>query len=150
MVVVNGWTIYRYNLFSEQVRLLADKVERQKRARPAGPPTGHAKLLAAIRKLTTEVIPADPGGNQFRQGKTLGGKHTHWRRAKFGNGRYRLFFQYSSEAKIIIYAWVNDEQTLRTRGAKNDAYAVFKTMLGKGDPPDSWDDLAKAMGLVAN
>ena len=31
----------------------------------------------------------------------------HWLRAKFGGGRFRLFFGYSSSAKIIIYAWVN-------------------------------------------
>ncbi|MGX1321805.1 hypothetical protein AB7M17_005258 [Bradyrhizobium sp. USDA 377] len=46
--------------------------------------------------------------------------------------------------KVIIFSWVNDEQTLRTRGAKSDAYAVFKRMLDDGNPPDSWDVLFAA------
>lgn len=57
---------------------------------------------------------------------------------------FRLFFRYSTSAKIIIFAWVNDETTLRTYGAKSDAYAVFRKMLDKGNPPDSWEALLKA------
>ena len=40
--------------------------------------------------------------------------------------------------------------TLRTYGGKRDAYAVFKAMLDKGNPPDSWSDLAKAVGVGAD
>ena len=36
------------------------------------------------------------------------------------------------------------ETTLRTYGAKSDAYAVFRKMLDKGNPPDSWDALLTA------
>ena len=46
---------------------------------------------------------------------------------------------------MIIFAWVNDETTLRTYGSKTDAYAVFKGMLDKGDPPDDWATLLKAV-----
>jgi toxin YhaV len=49
-----------------------------------------------------------------------------------------LFFRYSTSAKIIVFAWVNDETTLRTYGAKSDAYTVFRKMLDKGNPPDDW------------
>ncbi|WP_082766388.1 type II toxin-antitoxin system YhaV family toxin [Paramesorhizobium deserti] len=61
-----------------------------------------------------------------------------------GNGRFRLFFRYDTSAKIIIFAWVNDETTLRTYGAKTDAYKVFKGMLDDGNPPDDWAALHKA------
>lgn len=44
-------------------------------------------------------------------------------------------------AKIIIFAWVNDQDTLRTYGAKNHAYAVFRDMLDKGNPPNDWEAL---------
>jgi toxin YhaV len=54
----------------------------------------------------------------------------------FFDGRYRLFFRYSTSAKAIVFAWVNDEETLRTYGRKTDAYAVFNGMLGKNRPPD--------------
>jgi toxin YhaV len=41
----------------------------------------------------------------------------------------------------LIYAWVNDQQTLRTFGSRNEAYAVFAAMLKNGNPPDDWQSL---------
>jgi toxin YhaV len=64
-------------------------------------------------------------------------------RAKFGNGRFRLYFRYDTGARIIIFAWVNDETTLRTYGVKTDAYKVFKGMLNGGNPPDDRASLDK-------
>jgi toxin YhaV len=55
-----------------------------------------------------------------------------------------LFFRYSSSAKVIVFAWVNDETTLRTYGAKSDVYAVFRKMLDGGNPPDDWAALIAA------
>jgi len=77
-------------------------------------------------------------------GGTLGDANRHWFREKFGNGRFRLFFRFDSKAKIIVYAWVNDANTLREYGAKSDAYAVFSRMLTDGNPPDGWDALVAA------
>ncbi|KXV79940.1 toxin, partial [Acetobacter malorum] len=74
---------------------------------------------------------------------TLGKAHKHWFRAKFGNGRFRLFFRYDSATKVIIFAWVNDNNSLRTYGAKTDAYKVFQGMLEGGNPPDGWTELSK-------
>ena len=100
-------------------------------------PDRERKLLAALRRLVFETIPQDPSRPDYRQGGTLGDDRKHWFRAKFGAGRFRLFFRYSTRAKIIVFAWVNDEATLRTYGARSDAYAVFRKMLDKGDPPDA-------------
>lgn len=47
-------------------------------------------------------------------------------------------------ARVIVYAWVNDEQTLRSSGSKSDPYAVFEKMLGRGNPPDDWNALVLA------
>lgn len=144
-LTVNGWTLYAHPLFLEQLEKLTLAVERAREKDPDGyASTANAKLLAALRKLMFEVIPIDPARPEFRQGGTLGPARKHWFRAKFGNGRFRLFFRYSTAAKIIILAWVNDSDTLRTYGAKTDAYAVFKTMLDKGNPPEDWDALLKA------
>lgn len=144
-LTVNGWTLYAHPLFLGQLEKLTLAVERAREKDPDGyASTANAKLLAALRKLMFEVIPIDPARPEFRQGGTLGPARKHWFRAKFGNGRFRLFFRYSTAAKIIILAWVNDSDTLRTYGAKTDAYAVFKTMLDKGNPPEDWDALLKA------
>jgi toxin YhaV len=146
MAVVNGWTLYEHPLFAAQRDRLLAAVEKRRAKDPDGwRQSPEVKLLAAITRLTLEIIPADPAAAQFRQGGTLGGSRRHWFRAKFGNGRYRLFFQFSSAARVIVYAWVNDAETLRAYGGKRDAYAVFKAMLDKGDPPDSWADLLRAV-----
>jgi toxin YhaV len=100
--------------------------------------------LAAIYKIAFEQIPQDPTINRYRQGSTLGEKLKHWFREKFGNGRFRLFFRYDSKSKVIIYAWVNDSQTLRQYGSKSDAYVVFAGMLKNGNPPDTWELLKRA------
>ncbi len=146
MITVSGWTLYAHPLFLDQLERLTIAVERAKAKDAAAyTSTTNAKLLAAMRKLMFEVIPIDPTRPEFRQGGTLGPSRKHWFRAKFGSGRFRLFFRYSSSAKIIIYAWVNDANTLRSYGSKTDAYAVFKLMLDKGNPPEDWDVLIKAV-----
>jgi toxin YhaV len=138
------WTVYAHPLFLDQLRRLTDLVEEARRRDPSGyRQTAEAKLLTQLRRLVTTVIPEEPARPEYRQGGTLGREHKHWFRAKFGAGRYRLFFRYSTIARIIVYAWVNDSQTLRTYGSKTDAYAVFRTMLDRGNPPGTWDRLVK-------
>ena len=145
MLAVNGWQLFAHPLFLDQLDKLAGAVERARTKDPRGwRKSANAKLLAALRQLVFETIPQDPTRAEYRQGGTLGDARKHWFRAKFGNGRFRLFFRYSTSAKVIIFAWVNDETTLRTYGAKSDAYAVFRKMLDKGNPPDSLDALLKA------
>jgi len=140
-----GWTILAHPLLLDQLERLTAAVEKARRADPAGyGATANAKLLTVLRRLIFETIPADPTRSDYRQGDTLGREHKHWFRAKFGNGRFRLFFRYDSRSRVIIYSWVNDEQTLRTRGARTDAYRVFKGMLDKGNPPDDWETLRSA------
>jgi toxin YhaV len=145
MLTINGWTILAHPLFLDQLEKLTDAVEALKARKPDEyQKNASTKLLAALNKLVFQTIPADPTASVYRQGFTLGEAHKHWLRAKFGNGRFRLFFRYDSTAKIIIFAWVNDETTLRTYGAKSDAYKVFKGMLEDGNPPDDWAALRKA------
>ena len=151
MLAVNGWQLFAHPLFLDQLDKLAAAVERARTKDPRGwRKSANAKLLAVLRQLVFETVPQDPTRAEYRQGSTLGDARKHWFRAKFGNGRFRLFFRYSTSAKVIIFAWVNDEATLRTYGAKSDAYAMFRKMLDKGNPPDSWEALlAAASGASA-
>jgi Toxin with endonuclease activity, of toxin-antitoxin system len=89
---------------------------------PPGPSRTTCKVLRAtptraLSHLIMEAVPADPGRDEFRQGNTLGTAYRHWRRAKIGR-RFRLFFRYDSRSKVIVYAWVNDENTLGTTKAR--------------------------------
>ena len=150
IVTVNGWSLYAHPVFIDQFQTLLVAVEELQKNDPNGyRDKKKTKLLAAIFKMAFEVIPHDPANRAFWLGNTLGTEYRHWHRGKFFEGRYRLFFRYSLAAKIIVLAWVNDEDTLRTYGSKSDAYAVFKKMLDKNRPPDGWETLLnEAKGAV--
>ena len=140
-LVVNGWTLFAHTLFLDQIAELAEKVAALKAANPVSYRSKNAtKRLAAIYKLIIEEIPSDPADPKFRQGNTLGDEHRHWFRAKFFQ-QYRLFFRFHAESRIIIFAWVNDDTTLRAYDSRTDAYRVFKGMLEDGNPPGDWKAL---------
>jgi len=140
-LVVNGWTIFAHPLFLDQLELLIQQVEafRQKDAVNFVKKNA-TKRLAAIAKLAFEVIPQDPARAEYRQGNTLGEDHKHWFRVKFFQ-QYRLFFRYHAQSNVIVFAWVNDEDTKRAYDSGDDAYRVFRKMLECGHPPDDWEQL---------
>jgi toxin YhaV len=141
----HSWRLYAHPLFLDQLERLLGIVDRAKRSDPQGwRGKADARLLAALRGLVLDRIPRDPLAPEFRQGNTLGPAHRHWFRARFGGNRFRLFFRADSRAKVIVYAWVNDRDTLRKAGAETDPYAVFARMLARGNPPADWPALLAA------
>lgn len=142
--MAQGWTLAFHPCLLDQVeRLVAAAEEEVKRAGRSGAnrPGPNQKLLAHVLDLMFEAIPRDPNAAEYRLGQTLGREHAHWRRGKTGGGRCRLFFRFRSDARIIVFAWINDEQSLSTYGSATDAYRVFADGLARGAPPDDWDAL---------
>jgi toxin YhaV len=140
-VLVHGWHLFAHPLFLAQVQTLSQQVETLQRKDPVGYVNKNAtKRLSAITQLAFDTIPQDPTRSEYRQGNTLGGQHKHWFRAKFFQ-QYRLFFRYHAGSKVIVFAWVNDDQTKRAFEISDDAYRVFRKMLESGHPPDDWDQL---------
>jgi len=138
-----GWRLFVHPLFQAQLERLAKRVEKLASSDPDGYSSHPAtKMLATINHYIRDAIPRDPNGPEFRQGNTLGPDNRHWFRAKF-HGRYRLFYRFSTKQKVIVYAWVNDESTLRKSGSKTDPYVVFKTMLESREPPNSFAELLR-------
>ena len=147
---IHGWTVFAHPLFMAQVEALAQEVEALKQKDPAGYVKKNAtKRLAAIAKLAFDVIPQDPSRAEYRQGATLGADRKHWFRVKFFQ-QYRLFFRYHAGARVIVYAWVNDDDTKRTYESSDDAYRVFRKMLESGHPPDDWDQLLSQAELAGH
>jgi len=137
----NGWRQFRHAEFRRALDGLAAEVERLARQLPADwHAHPKAKLLRRIVDLIEVEIALDPNAPEYARGNTLGSSHHHWRRARF-LGRFRLFFRFDSASRIIVYAWVNDENTLRKTGAQTDPYAVFRRRLDDGHPPDDWTSL---------
>lgn len=138
-LVIHGWTVFAHPLFLAQIEALAQQVETLKQKDPVGYVKKNAsKRLVAITKLAFDVIPQDSTRPEYRQGATLGEDHKHWFRARFFQ-QYRLFFRYHAPSKVIVYAWVNEEDTKRAYESSDDAYRVFRKMLESGHPPDDWD-----------
>jgi toxin YhaV len=148
-LVIHGWTVFAHPLFISQLETLALQVSTLKQKGPIGYVKKNAsKRLAAITKLAFDVIPQDPTRPEYRQGNTLGDEHKHWLRAKFFQ-QYRLFFRYHAPSKVIVFAWVNDEDTKQAYESSEDAYRVFRKMLESGHPPDDWSRLIdEAQGVA--
>jgi toxin YhaV len=140
----HGWHLLFHDCLSEQLQKLHAAAERAQQQDPQGfESNANVRLYKALSKLIFEAVPSDPNREEYRQGNTMGTAFRHWRRAKIGR-RFRLFFRFDSTTRIIIFAWVNDENTLRSSGSKNDPYAVFQRMLERGHPPDDWASLVSA------
>lgn len=122
----HGWTLLFHDCVVEQLRKLHQAARRAEHNSPQDfGSNANVKLFRALSQLMLEVIPGDPSRDEYRQGNTLGASHRHWRRAKIGR-RFRLFFRYDSRSRVIVFAWVNDEQTLRSSSSASDPYAVFE------------------------
>ena len=133
-LAIHGWTVFAHPLFMTQAEALVEQVEALKKKDPTGYVKKNAtKRLAAIARLAFDVIPQDPSRSEYRQRGTLGDDRKHWFRAKFFQ-QYRLFFRYHAAAKMIVYAWVNDDDTKRAYESSDDAYRVFRKMLESGHP----------------
>ena len=144
MIQRHGWALLFHACVSAQLQKLHAASERAKQQDPNGfDANANVRLFNALSRLILEAVPSDPNREEYRQGNTMGPAFRHWRRAKIGR-RFRLFFRFDSKSKIIIFAWVNDENTLRSSGSKSDPYAVFQRMLDKGHPPDDWAELVSA------
>lgn len=145
MLQRHGWRLFGHPLLLDQLDKLIVAAERARRSDPAGwQGNANVKLLATLRDLMLDRVPRDPLAAAFRQGNTLGPAHRHWLRARFGGNRFRLFFRAASASRTVVYAWVNDRDTLRKAGATTDPYAVFARMLAQGNPPDDWPELLAA------
>lgn len=145
-MLINGWQVFYYKAFAAALDELEAEVTRLATKDPKGY-KAHPKtrLLASVYEVITQRVPANPEDAQFRLGKTLGSAHKYWRRVKKGlPDRYRLFFRFASKpVRLIVYAWLNDEDTLRKVGAKTDVYAAFQRMLARGEVPGDIDALLK-------
>nr|WP_315230342.1 type II toxin-antitoxin system YhaV family toxin [uncultured Albidiferax sp.] len=140
----HSWNLLFHDCLIEQLQKLQAAAQRAQAQDPAGfASNANVKLFLALSQLMLETVPSDPNREEYRQGNTMGPAFRHWRRAKIGR-RFRLFFRFDSKTRIIIFAWVNDENTLRSSGSKSDPYAVFQKMLQRGNPPDDWAALVAA------
>tara|TARA_Y100000815_G_C13248291_1_gene464510 strand:+ start:456 stop:968 length:513 start_codon:yes stop_codon:yes gene_type:complete len=147
-----GWALYAHPVFLQRLKDIVAEVKRLMNADPDGFHHHPAyKFFEGVTGNILVTVPSNPAHPTFRQGGTLGRKYQHWFRVKKHNlpPRYRLFFQFRSAApRTIIYAWLNDESSIRREGARNDVYEVFRGMLDAGDMPSAYADLMRASSTL--
>lgn len=137
----HGWVVLTHPHFEDQYAKWKTQVQKLKSKKPESYlQSDVTKRFAALDRLAFSIIPQNPEDQRFLIGNTLGERNRAWRRAKFGQ-QYRLFFRFDSRSKVIILGWVNDSDSLRAYGAKDDAYLVFAKLLEDGNPPSAWNEL---------
>lgn len=138
-----GWILYLHPAFRVPYENLILEVSKLSGSDPENV-TKHpkAKILKRVNEIILEEIPSDPTHSRYLLGSTLGKDAQHWRRAKFLQ-RFRILFRFNSKLKIIVYVWLNDENTLRKSGSKTDPYSIFKKRLQAGNPPNEWEELLR-------
>jgi toxin YhaV len=140
----HGWNLLFHECLSEQLQKLHVASERAQQQYPQRfESSANVRLFAALSKLIFDAVPSDPNREEYRQGNTMGAAFRQWRRTNIGR-RFRLFFRFDSKTRIVIFAWVNDENTLRSSGSKSDPSNVFQHKLERGHPPDDWASLVAA------
>lgn len=118
MIQRHGWNLLFHECLSEQLQKLHAAAQRARQQDLQGfESNANVRLFAALSKLIFDAVPSDPNREEYRQFNTMGAAFRHWRRAKIGQ-RFRLFFRFDSKTRLIIFAWVNDENTLRSLGIK--------------------------------
>lgn len=144
-LVLNGWTFLGWPAFDARWIALIRAVTAQRKAnKNALARSAEATVLAAIVRVIRDRIARDPNAAEHRLRPPLGA----WRRVKF-LGRLRLFYRFSSTHRLVVLAWLNDENTLRKEGSSTDPYAVFAAMLARGEIPEDWSSLVGGASRMA-
>ena len=93
------------------------------------------KLAVRIRDAEDEIA-EDPDRRDY----LLRDELRKFRRYKKGLGRYRIIFCFSNHPPIILFLYLNTEDSLRKEGGRRDPYEEFKSLLRRGrvshDPTD--------------
>jgi toxin YhaV len=129
----HGWTVLfsepflsAYGDLSAKTRKLKHELSEEEYERHPD-----VKLFLTVRELTRDIIPSDPHHAGYR----LHGDLSKFRRTKGRGlpGRYRLFWVFSEQLKVIIFLYLNDSRSLRKEGDRSDPYRVFSGMVSRGE-----------------
>lgn len=137
-------TQYRQLLMRLQILLQNDP-----NAFPSHPDTKFFKQLRSRMDVAVadpeapEYLLGDVLAKQRYKGKPLGRGYGSWRRIKNGMpDRYRLFFQFLSADRELIFAWLNDQRSIRRDDDKmKDVYAMFAKLLASDSMPNAYKAL---------
>ena len=140
VLVRNGWKLFYHPVFGDRYAELLDRARVLKKRLGNDEFVRHpdVKLVAAVRRVVLEIIPENPNRPDFWLRDDL----AKFRRVKHYGlpDRYRLFYVFSEQQKVVIVLYLNESGTLRKDGAKTDPYEVFGEMLRSGRIGSDFDE----------
>lgn len=141
----HGWDILFGGTFNSQLVKLEEIAEKQKARLPTKQYVTHpsVKRLAAIVKLFSDVVPANPRSSEF----LLKDELKNYCRVKGHGlgGRVRLFyrlFEFDGK-KAIVFLWLGFP---RKSGDRKDCYTAFKKIVNRASVPNSADGVRLEIG----
>ncbi len=115
----HGWTLLFHDRVIEQLRGLQARAECAKQDDRQGC-EGYANLglFHTLSRLILEVVPSNPSRDAYVPDNMQGQIGGHWRRVEIGRS-FQLFFRYDSKARVIVFAWIHEEQALWSAVSKS-------------------------------
>lgn len=126
-----------HEIYFQRVRRLKERVKGLRAALSQEDFQRHetVKLAARVRRAELEIL-EDPNRPEY----LLRDELRKFRRYKRGLSRYRIIFCFSNDPPIVVFLYLNTEDSLRKEGARSDPYEEFKALLRRGavsgDPAD--------------
>ncbi|OGS04282.1 MAG: hypothetical protein A3G41_04105 [Elusimicrobia bacterium RIFCSPLOWO2_12_FULL_59_9] len=126
-----------HELYFQRIEQLKSRVRELKARLEPEEFKRHEAVKLAVRIRNAEIaIAQDPNRPEY----LLSDELRKFRRYKRGLGRYRIIFCFSNHPPIIIFLYLNTEDSLRKEGSRRDPYEQFKYLLRRGrvshDPAD--------------
>lgn len=127
-----------HDLYYQRIEQLKARVKKLKAELPPEEFRRHETVKLAVRIRDAErEIAEDPNRPEYLLREEL----RKFRRYKRGLGRYWIIFCFSSKPPIVLFLYLNTEESLRKEGGRRDPYEEFKAMLRRGlvshDPQDA-------------
>jgi hypothetical protein len=134
--VINGWRVLLHPLCARRYARLLGQAQRLYLTLPAEDYRQHptVRLAAAVHRLITAIVPADPDAPVFRRGGALAPF-----RCAAGDGLppgAHLCWTFSRQAQAIIFLYLHDGSDVDTE--RDDPYALFKELAEQGEIGDSF------------
>lgn len=126
-----------HGLYARRVDALKERVRELKARLSPEQFSSHETVKLAVRiRDAEEQVSRDPDRPECRLRDDL----RKFRRYKRGLGRYRILYCFSNRPPIVVFLYLNTEDSLRQEGGRRDPYEEFKGLLRRGlvssDPSD--------------
>jgi hypothetical protein len=126
MLACNGWHLQAHPLIEAQLQRLGQAVRRTSAQDPFNRgDSADLRLLASLRVVMLEQIPANPFREEYRPHLTPLLPGSRWLCARLGGGRFGVYFRVDQERRRIIFGWIADRTAFKPPVINAEPYILF-------------------------